>query len=501
MVLLVFVEKFLLINEEKFMYLIPVLAAIAAVITVIIIRTTNLRPIEHIFNKLTSEPNIDIRQTAAKLSQAIKCKTISYSDYSKFDFSEFEKFKETLNLNFPGVHKKMKLEIINGYSLLYKWEGSDASLKPGLFMAHIDVVPIEKGTESDWNYPPFSGENANGFIWGRGAMDIKIQIVTMLEACEILISAGFKPHRTLYFAFGHDEETDGSNGARQIVEKLKSENVTLEFVNDEGGCINNGIFESVKKPMAFIGIAEKGYLNLKIEIKGIGGHASTPPKNSSLGLAAKAICRLEKKKMKIRLTKPAAIMINSLGRHMGIASRIIIANFWLFKLIFIKIFTTSGTTGEALLRTTIAPTMAEGSMEPNVLPQMSSFTVNCRILQGETYEDVINHVKNACRGMEYEIKVLRHEEPSALSPTDSDIFIKMAGAVRGIGEDIAIIPYLMVAGTDSIKYESLCSNIIRFTPYSIDMQDMKKIHGTNERISLENIEKCVRFYHALFSDL
>ena len=164
-------------------------------------------------------------------------------------------------------------------------------------------------------------------------------------------------------------------------------------------------------------------------------------------------------------------------------------------------FTTSGTTGEALLRTTIAPTMAEGSMEPNVLPQISSFTVNCRILQGETQTDVIEHIKKACKGMDYKIKVLRHEEPSALSSKDSDIFIKMAGAIRGLEEDIAIIPYLMVAGTDSIKFESLCKNILRFTPYSIDMHDMKKIHGTNERISMENIENCVRFYHALFSDL
>lgn len=483
------------------MYLIPIFAALAAVIIVIAVRTNRLKPVDHLFERITSDSKVDISSGADKLSQAIKCKTISHSDYSKFDFSEFEKFKEMLYLNFPAVHKKMKLEIINGYSLLYKWEGSEKELNPGLFMAHIDVVPIENGTESDWSYPPFSGEIAEGFIWGRGTMDIKIQIITMLEACEKLISDGFVPARTLYFAFGHDEETDGSNGARQIVNKLQKENITLEFVNDEGGCINSGIFSSVKKPMAFIGIAEKGYLNLQVEIKGMGGHASTPPKNSSLGLAAQVICRLEKKKMKLRLTKPTALMINSLGRHMGISSRVIIANFWLFKLLFVKIFSTPGTTGEALLRTTIAPTMAKGSMEPNVLPQMSSFTVNCRILQGDTHQDVIKHIENACRGMNYEIKILRHEEPSALSSTESDIFRKMAGAVRGLDENIAIIPYLMVAGTDSIKYESICKNILRFTPYSIEMQDMKKIHGTNERISLINIENCIKFYHALFSHL
>lgn len=483
------------------MILIPIIALLVILTIIIVIRTIMLKPIEHVYKQLISTTDFDIEKVLVKLSKAIKCKTISYSDYSKFDFSEFTKFKENLINDFPLVHKAMSLEYINEYSVLFKWEGSEANLNPGLFMAHIDVVPIEIGTEKDWTYQPFSGEITEGFVWGRGAMDIKVQLITMLEACEILISEGYNPKRTLYFAFGHDEETDGSNGARKIVNKLKSENIKLEFVNDEGGCINNGIFSSVKKPMAFIGVAEKGYLNLRVEIKGTGGHASTPPKNSSLGLAAKVICRLEKKKMRIRLTEPTALMINSLGRHMEWKSRFIIANFWLFKNLFIKIFTSSGTTGEALLRTTIAPTMAEGSMEPNVLPQMSSFTVNCRILQGETYKDVIKHIEKACRGIDFKIQILRHEEPSALSSKESEIFMKMAGSVRGLDENIAIIPYLMVAGTDSIKYEGLCKNILRFTPYSIEIQDMKKIHGTNERISIDNVKNCVRFYHALFSDL
>ncbi|MCK5759055.1 MAG: M20/M25/M40 family metallo-hydrolase [Clostridiales bacterium] len=480
------------------MYFIPIIAVLIAIIVVLIIRTRRLRPVEHIYKKLETSHNVNINSVSEKLKKAIKCRTISYSDYSKFDFPEFSKFNEFLKNSFPRVFKEMTFEIVNGYSLLFKWDGVDNNLKPGLFMAHIDVVPIEKGTEEHWVYPPFSGEVAEGYVWGRGTMDIKLQIITMLEACELLIENGEQPKRTLYFAFGHDEETDGSNGARKIVEKLNSEGIKLEFVNDEGGCINKGIFSSVDKPLAFIGVAEKGFLNLKVEIKGKGGHASTPPANSSLGLAAKAICRIESKKMKLRLTEPAIKMIQALGRHMGISSRIIIANFWLFKPVFIKIFTTSGTTGEALLRTTIAPTMAEGSMEPNVLPQVSSFTVNCRILQGETYKDVIKHIEKACKGMEYNIKILRHEEPSALSNPSSEIYNKIAGAVRGLSDETAIIPYLMVAGTDSIKYECICENILRFSPYLIDMDDMKRIHGTNERISLENVERCVKFYLALF---
>ncbi|MBN2557691.1 MAG: M20/M25/M40 family metallo-hydrolase [Clostridia bacterium] len=483
------------------MIFIPIAAAAVVLAIVLVTRAISLKPMETIYEAPDIIYMNNAEATAYKLKAAINCRTISYSNYERFDFHEFIIFRDRLRDMFPLVHEKLELEIVNEYSLLYKWKGTDENLSPGLFMAHIDVVPVEEGTEGDWKHPPFSGISAEGFVWGRGAMDIKVQLITLLESCEKLLEEGFSPKRTIYFAFGHDEETDGSNGAKKIVEKFEAEGVCFEFVMDEGGCVNKGIFASVDKPLAFIGVAEKGYLNIRVDIKGTGGHASTPPRNSSLGLAAKAICRLEKDKMKLRMTAPAEQMIKALGRQMGFKSRLIIANFWLFKKLFLKIFTSSGTTGEALLRTTIAPTMARGSMEPNVLPQTSSFTVNCRILQGETCEDVIRHIEKACRGMEYEIHVLRHEAPSTVSPSDSFFFKKAAGAVAGLYGDAAVIPYLMVAGTDSIKFQGLCKNIIKFSPYMINMDDMKRIHGTDERISIENIGRCVAYYMALFREL
>lgn len=482
------------------MLYIPIIVLAASLVVVLFIRAIRLKPNEHIYSKLFCKEETDRFATAEKLSAAVKCRTNSYSDYSKFDFEEFKKFRLVLEEKFPNVHNCLDLEIINGGSLLYKWEGTDRSLKPGIFMAHIDVVPVEKSTEKNWEYPPFSGKIADGFVWGRGTMDIKVQVITMLEACETLLSSGFEPKRTIYFAFGHDEETDGSKGALYIVNKFKKENKTFEFVIDEGGCVSEGIFASVKKPMAFIGLAEKGYLNLKIEIKGKGGHASTPPKNSSLGKVAKVICRIEKDKMKLRMTEPTSQMILAIARHMSLKNKLVLANLWLFKSVFMKIFSTPGTTREALVRTTVAPTMAKGSMEPNVLPQMSSFTVNCRILQGETINDVLDYIKKKCKGFEYEIHVLRHEEPSESSSVDSVFFKKVAGAVLGLYEDAAIIPYLMVAGTDSVKYQDLSENIIRFTPYAISNMDMKRIHSTNERISIENIDNCVKFYISLLKN-
>jgi len=482
------------------MIYIPI-SLIVVFLAVIIIKAYMHKPVENSYEKLTCKYEINVSNTALKLSEAIKSRTISHSDYSEFDFTEFDRFHEILKKSFPLVHSELELVKVNDYSLLYKWNGNNDKLLPGMFMAHIDVVPIEKGTENDWTYEPFSGAIEDGFVWGRGAMDIKVQVITMLEACELLLSKGFKPNRTLYFSFGHDEETDGRNGARKVLDHLIKNDIELEFVMDEGGCVNIGGFPSVSKPVAFMGIAEKGYLNVRVDIKGEGGHASTPPVNSSLGLAAKAICRLEKKKMRLRLIKPVKTMIEALGRHMALPGRLVLANLWIFKPVFTRLFTKPGTTGEALLRTTIAPTMAEGSMEPNVLPQTSSFTVNCRILQGETSADVIKHIAWACRGMDFTTTILRYEEPSSVSSHESEFFRKAAGAVMGISEDIAIVPYLMVAGTDSIKFQGISKDTIRFTPYIIEHSDLNKIHGTNERISIENIGNCVSYYSALFNSM
>ena len=478
------------------MILIPV-AVIILVLSIVMVRAFNHKPNDDKYLPLKNEIEFDKEKVAAKLSEVIKIRTISHSDCNDFDFTQFTAFREKLHEIFPAVHSAMELEIINGYSLVYKWKGKNPDLLPGLFMAHIDVVPVEEGTEENWKYGAFSGLIQEGFVWGRGTMDIKLQIITLLESCELLISEGFQPERTLYFAFGHDEETDGRNGARKILDSFIEKNIRFEFVMDEGGCINTGSFPGVKRPVAYMGVGELGYLNVRVDIKGRGGHASTPPANSSLGLAAKAICSLERKKMKVKLVSPVRHMIESLARYMGFGWRIILANLWLFKYLFIWIFKKPGTTGEALLRTTIAPTMAEGSMEPNVLPQVSNFTVNCRILQTDSSGDVIRHIARACKGIEHTSTILRHEEPSAISSWENDFFIKAAGAVKGISSEIAIVPYLMVAGTDSIKFQDITKDTIRFTPYTIDTSDMKRIHGTNERISLENIGQCVGYYLAL----
>ena len=481
-------------------YIFGLIILIVILVIVLVIRTFLFSKEEEIYDCISNLEVVSKDSIVKKLQSAIKIKTISNSDYTKTDFNEFTKFIKMLEKQFPLTHKKMERTIINDYSLVFKWEGKDQKIKPGMMMAHIDVVPIEKGTEKDWDVEPFSGEIKDNYMYGRGTMDIKLQLITLLEACENLLKEGFIPKRKMYFCFGHDEEVGGRQGAQKIVEYFKEKKISFEFVLDEGGLISTGSISSVKKDVAFIGIAEKGYCNLKINVKAKGGHASTPPKNTSLGLLSKVICKIEKNKFKLRLTKVSEKMIKSLAHHMSFSYRLIISNLWIFKPLFLRIFAKPGSTGEALLRTTIAPTMAQASMEPNVLPQSSSFVVNCRILQGDSGKSLIESIKKKCKGLDYSIEILRLDEPSNISDYESEIFKTIAATINGLYDNVAIIPYLMVAGTDCYKFESICSNVIRFTPYYIKNSDLKRIHSTNERISIANIINCVKFYKVLIKN-
>jgi len=480
--------------------MIYIVGILLILIGILIFRTINFSKDEEIYEVIYDNSQVDKDEVVKKLQEAIKIKTISNSDYSKTDFSEFKKFINLLKINFPNIHKEMERTIINDYSLVFKWKGKKQDKKPGMIMAHIDVVPIEKGTLDDWDEEPFSGAIKDGYIYGRGTMDIKIHLITVMQACETLIDEGFMPERDLYLCFGHDEEVGGQEGAAKIVEYFKKKNIKFDYVLDEGGVVSSGVISAVKKPIALIGVAEKGYCNLKINIKAVGGHASTPPKNTSLGLVSKVICALEKKKIKMYLPEATKTMIKSLALHMNFVNKLIIANLWIFKGLFIKMFGKPGTNGEALLRTTIAPTMANASMEPNVLPQVSSFTVNCRILQEYSGNQLLSHINKKCKGLDYNIDILRMDEPSQVSDSKSEVFRTISGVILGIYDDVAIIPYLMVAGTDSYKFESLSENVFRFTPYYVEKDDIKRIHGTNERNSVENVVNCVRFFTTLIKN-
>ncbi len=439
---------------------------------------------------------------AEKLAESIRVMTVSHMDSTINDMDEILNMHRLLERLFPLVHEKLEKSVINSYSLIYLWKsGKEASpKKPILFTAHMDVVPVDAETEKEWEHGPFSGDISDGFVWGRGALDIKIQMISVLEAAERLLEKDFTPDRDIWFAFGHDEEVGGREGAKVISEHFSSLGLEFDFVIDEGGCVTEGVMEQVAKPVALIGVGEKGYANIRLTVTGEGGHTSMPPVHSALGLLSQVICRLESNQCKTRLIKPVEEFLKRAAPHMNWLYRFILSNLWLFKPVFISIFSRSKT-GNALLRTTIAATMANASMLPNVLPQRASAVINSRILPGETGEDIINHIKKVTAGISLDIEILLLEEPSCISPSDTVSFAAIESNIKKLYPDAIVAPYVVLAGTDARKYEIVSRNVYRFSPYMIHDSELAKIHGTNENISIENISHCVEFFISLMLDM
>src|SRR5205823_6316947 len=345
------------------------LLVVVVILAVIVLeRTFTFRSRQTQAAPVAVEP-LDTAALAQRLAGALRFKTISYQDSSQFDAREFDGFQRYLRTTFPKLHAALKLGKVNGYGLLYEWAGSDPSAPPIVLLAHQDVVPVEPGTETRWTEPPFEGSNAGGYVGGRGALDDKGSLVGLCEAVEHLLGAGAgaKPRRTVYLAFGYDEEVGGRRGAARIAELLASRHVHPDFVLDEGGGLATGFIPGIGAPVALVGIAEKGYVTVELTAQAEGGHSSMPPPATAVGILAAAITRLEAHQMPRAIRGPTADMFDYLGPEMSFAPRLVMANRWLLGGILTGRF---GTTpqGNALLRTTTAPTVLQAGVKENVLP-------------------------------------------------------------------------------------------------------------------------------------
>ncbi|MCQ1528926.1 M20 family peptidase [Lutispora saccharofermentans] len=439
------------------------------------------------------------QESIKHLSDAIKIKTVSNINYEELDYKPFEDFIEFLKSTYTNIHNSMEFKRINNYGLVYKWNGKDKDKKPLLFLGHYDVVPVEQGTEDDWEYGPFSGEIAENKIWGRGSLDIKSQIIALMETAEKLIEEGYVPERDIYFAFGNDEEVGGKTGALKISEYFEINKIFFEAVYDECGFVAIGAIKGVDCQIAQIGIAEKGYCNIKIKSASSGGHAAMPPQNTALGVIAKAICKIEKNPMPAYLCSPVANMIKNIGGEKGFIFKMLVANMWLFKPLIIKILANSPN-DNAMIRTTIANTMCKASDAPNVLPQSAEAVMNARLLPGDNSQKLIDHIKNLVKDYDIEVEPLSIREPSEISPIDTKGYKKLENTIKEIFPNIIITPYLVVGGSDSRKYYNVCKNIYRFTPFIVNDEEMKAFHNTNERITIENFNRMIDFYKKFIVD-
>ncbi len=472
-------------------------------------------------------PAITARPSDAALERfagGLRIPTVSSQDYDDTDFRPFDEFIVYLHESYPRIYENMETSTVGKYGLLFRWKGRDDSLQPVLFLSHYDVVPVtgydpstDTGKETvfrpddtplppisavaeTWDYPPFSGAVAEGRIYGRGSLDMKCMLFALLESADSLISEGFRPERDIWFAFGHDEEVSGRNGALRMAEYFKDRGIRFDAVYDEGGIIAapGSAMESIDSPLALVGTGEKGFLTLEIEVKGLGGHSSMPPAKSSLVYAAEIIEKLNSNQMKARIIPPVASFLKNIGGETGLVSRTAIANRWLLGGI-LKQTLSKSPASNALIRTTTAITMAKGSDAANVLSSSAVVTVNFRILPGDTVADVMEHVREICAGYDTEITVVSQREASAVSPENTIGFEMIRECLTTLYPDVITTSYITVGGTDAYKYQNVSDNIYRFMPIELNGYEQRAIHSENEYISIENYGRMIDYFTDMMS--
>ena len=474
--------------KRVFLLLALVVAALAATVTFRTLRFTT----EHVAlpPPAAAEP---LPGAAERLAAAIRIPTVSHGDSTLRDAAAFAALRELLTASFPLSHSLLKTEVVGLDALLYTWHGSDTSLQPVVLMGHMDVVPVEPGTESDWKHAPFSGSIADGYVWGRGTMDDKSTVFGILEATESLIGSGFRPRRTIHLAFGADEEAGGRRGAAVIAKLLASRGVRPLFVLDEGGMVVQGVLPGIESPVAVVGIAEKGYLTLELTAKGEGGHSSVPPPQTAAGILARAITRLEDNPMPAEIRGATANLFNAIGREMPFGMRMLFANRWLFDPV-IEWKMGSVPRSNATIRTTTAVTMLEGSPKDNVLPSRATAAVNFRILPGDDVASVTSHVKRVIDDDRVDVRTSGMAvEPSRVSSTTDSAWSIVDRSIRQSYPDAVVAPYLVLGATDSRYFRDLTSNVYRFAALRADTSDVSRVHGTNERVSIQAYLEGIRF--------
>jgi carboxypeptidase PM20D1 len=431
----------------------------------------------------------------ANLSAAVRLSTVSYSD--RLDTAAFQSLVTLIDTTYPLVKSRLSKTLFNDFSHILHWSGKNAQLKPILLIAHLDVVPVSEQDASKWKVPPFSGDVRDGYIWGRGTLDDKVSAFGILEAVEMLLQAGYQPNRSIYIAFGHDEEVGGTNGAKEIAQFFKDQGITFEFVVDEGSIILNNALKGLQPPLAMIGIAEKGYTTVTLTAQGEGGHSSMPPPHTAIGILSKAICRLEDNPMPASTEGPLSLMLETLAPEMQQPYRTVFSNLWLFEGV-LKRQLSAGNASNAIVRTTTAPTMLQAGIKDNVLPTTASATVNFRIRPTETVDDVLRHVRHIIADERITLTADEHSNnPSPVSSAGSFGYHVIETTIRELFEGVVVAPSLVIATTDSRHYQVVAEQVYRFLPLWLDAADLERIHGIDERIAVENYKSCIRFYHRL----
>lgn len=439
-------------------------------------------------------------QSVEHLAASITYPTISYDDGHR-DTVAFEGFLNYLDSVYPLCRQMLKVTSINTFTRIYHWKGTDSRSKPALLYAHYDVVPVEEVNRSEWKQDPFSGAVDGGYLWGRGAIDDKIGVVAIMEATEKLLAAGFIPERDVYLVFGHDEEIGGMEGAKSAAEYLYRQGVKTSLHLDEGGLVAHGIVPDMKKPVALIGTAEKGYMTLELTCNLKGGHSSKPARQTAIQLLSTAIHKLQQHPFPKTSAQAVHDFIDYVGPEMPQPLKTVFANAWLFKPLILKVYEGSAE-GNAMIRTTGVPTVFDAGLKENLIPGSASVKINFRILSGQSSAEVKKTVEEIIADERIEITEMNNTfEPSKTTRVQSYSFLLAQKVCSKVFPDAVVAPFLDIGSTDSKHFEKLEGEVLRFLPVRMDNEILGTFHGVNERVKVEDYMQTIAFYETLLREL
>ena len=439
---------------------------------------------------LTSAMSLAGNSPAERLGEAIQFKTVSFQDRSQIDYEEFRRYQAFLKAAYPRVFGELEVETVNEFNLLIHWPGTDPELAPILFTGHMDVVPIEPGTAEDWQHPPFAGVVTDERIYGRGTLDNKQGVMGILEAADSLLAEGFKPARSIVFAFGHDEEISGRQGAAKLAERMQELGWHFSWMVDEGGMLISDNPLLPNETLAIINVAEKGYLTLTLTATGEGGHSSRPPPESTIGRLSAALVRIEDNPFPTRLVAPVDAMLEAMAAHMAQPERFVFNNLGLTGGLVARNMGRDQLTN-SYVRTTTALTMLNAGIKENVVPQRAEAKVNFRLLPGDTPEMVVERIRRLIDDPDIEITYEDWDNVPPVADYSGGGFAIITDAVISVYPDALVVPSLLTATTDTRHYIDVADNQYRFYGMILASEQAGSIHGTNEFIEISSYEKAI----------
>lgn len=475
-----------------FLFIIVLLVAAITVNTVRSVseRTSGLRP-----------RSLPVRDTAAvtHLQAAVHIASVSYEDSAQAGLPYMDTLIGFLERTYPEVFRTLENERINGHSLLFRWKGSEPALKPVLFYAHMDVVPVETGTDHGWSFDPFHAAFDADTVRGRGCIDDKAGIIGLMEGVSRLVRKSFHPKRDIYIAFGHDEEIGGKNGAAEIARTLRERNIKLEWLLDEGGMVAVNMVPFVDPPVALVMTSEKGYMTVEISAEGKGGHSSFPPPETPVDVINSALTRLHEHPLDRKIIPSLEGFMKYTGPEMRFPFNVLFANRWLFGRVILGEYEKIPE-ANAMIRTTFACTILQGGVKENVIPSHVKAILNVRLLPGDRGEDVFAELKKIIHDERVSMKILgRQDEATRSASLEADGYSKIKSCVRTVFPDAVVAPSISIAATDSRYFLGLADDIYRFLPVRMNRSILSGMHGTDERIGANEFMETIGFYEALLS--